>query len=234
MKICSASLFVLFISLLINPITAFADVESSIINLPSLAGKSPGLDLYWGTTDDEDGVNNADLATQFGADVPGLNTIGGAGFAIDDEGNRNYSGEGTVAVNRDLTNALFGEPYQFTTISIGVEYQGARDGVEGPQTNSANPSGTITLNENHTYSYTNEILDTFGNTISTTATGNWINSGDDPDTIFGAGTNIANHFNFLIAELASAGTTWASLTAETGTYEIIAGGDSGATGKFFR
>ena len=211
----------------VTPIT-FGGTNATILNLPVFVNQSPGPDFLWGSADDE-----TDLAAQFPG-VLGLNTIGAAGLSVDSLGGRAYLGIGTTSNNADTLNPLgtLGVAIQRTTLSDSIEFQGFVDGVGGLQSSETNPNGTITYLADHTYSYSVTNVSNGGDTISNTSnTSWWINNGENPVTIFGAG-DLANNFNFLISALNNANITWGGLGFELGQFNITAGPNAGLTGNY--
>ena len=211
----------------VTPVT-FGGANATILNLPVFVNQSPGPDFLWGSADDEN-----DLAGLFPG-VLGLNTIGGAGFTIDANGGRSYAGIGTLSGNADTLNPLgtFGVATQGITLSNSIEFQGFLNGVVGSQSRSSNPNGTITYLADHTYSYSFTNVSSVGDTIAATSnTSWWINNGENPVTIFGAG-DLANNFNFLISALNNANITWGGLGFELGQFNITAGPNAGLTGNY--
>ena len=201
-------------SAVLNHSVLAAANPSTFVAIPEAFGNmSPGPDFLWGTADDV-----TDLATANPGVTEDLNDIGGAGITFTSDGLTIFSANGTA--EDDGSTFMFGVPLPTSTITFTSEYLGNPFGVDCILTLGPSQSSSVTFFEDNTYAASGERTDNFGQESTFTTTGFWINNGDDPDTIFGSGTDLANHFNILIQAINDAGISFGALTYEFGTSEI--------------
>lgn len=184
----------------------------SLLTDPSLVGRLPGADGYWGSLDD----------VVFG----GLNPFGSGVAFVDDAGNygtvtgefeSNDGGPGVFGVN-----TLDGGPFATETSNNGVPFFN----FATQATFDDSLANTFTASADRTSTATYHMVDSLGQKFTYTGSYVWLLPSDDPAAYIGDPELLA-HVEFLLPLLP---TGWTTFTTGLETYVITAGSFSGTQG----
>ena len=184
----------------------------SLLTDPSLVGRLPGADGYWGSLDD--------------VIVGGLNPFGSGVAFFDDAGNygtvtgdfeTNDGGPGVFGVN-----TLGGGPFAIETSNNGVPF--FNFATQGTFDDSL--TNTSTVNADRTSTATYHMVDNFGQKFTYTGSYVWLLPGDDPAAHI-SDPDLLAHVDFLLPLLPAG---WTTFTTGLESYVITAGSFSGTQG----